>query len=282
MVYPIMCIMPQGRVLYLKGSGDVLNNEDQGTVDFTSRVYVELNQDHSATYISDEQYLGTLKSEGLQNDSLTIPVYDEYSNCRNLTLDDVGEYFRFIYSSHLIFFHESDLRNYDTWSLGLICDDDDAIAELSCEGESEIHVESSLQEKAQTNCVPHSNDVSLKREATPSSIEIHEMLGKRLMHENLFIRYIPSINGVNVGYGLFTNENIVSGTIIGEYVGVLLSGLSEPSAYSLNYPSCNGDYEIDATEYGNIIRFVNHSSNPNCDFKHVLYEGIVHVICVSH
>ena len=185
--------MPQGRVLFLKGSGDVLNDNHHGTLDFTSRVYVELKQEHFASRISNKQNLGTQKSEILQGDCLTIQVYDEKSNCCSLTLDDIGERFGFIYSSHLIFFHESDLRNYDTWSLDSTCRDDDSIAKQSCDGKSLTFSESSLQDKVEANAAPHSNDVSLKSEVTPSSTEVHEILGKQLLHQNLFIRYFLAL-----------------------------------------------------------------------------------------
>lgn len=68
--------------------------------------------------------------------------------------------------------------------------------------------------------------------------------------------------------------------ITGEYTGVVRY-TSDPCAYSMNYPSTDGGYEIRALELGNVIRFVNHSVCPNAIFLPVEHEGIAHVACVS-
>mmetsp|Transcript_2945 Transcript_2945/g.2939 ORF Transcript_2945/g.2939 Transcript_2945/m.2939 type:complete len:93 (+) Transcript_2945:1-279(+) len=53
------------------------------------------------------------------------------------------------------------------------------------------------------------------------------------------------------------------------------------SSYSLNYPTADKSYVIDASEFGSIIRFVNHSSNPNTEFRSILHQGIVHILCIT-
>jgi len=38
---------------------------------------------------------------------------------------------------------------------------------------------------------------------------------------------------------------------------------------------------VNAFDYGNAIRFVNHSQSPNADFRKVFFEGLVHVVCTT-
>ncbi|KAJ3371292.1 Histone-lysine N-methyltransferase NSD3 [Allomyces arbusculus] len=63
----------------------------------------------------------------------------------------------------------------------------------------------------------------------------------------------------DMGYGLFASCRIDRGTCIGEYVGQLV--LSCSGRYSMRL--CNGVC-IDAVTHGNLTRFINHSSDPNC------------------
>jgi hypothetical protein len=88
-----------------------------------------------------------------------------------------------------------------------------------------------------------------------------------------------------IGYGLFSDDAIPIGTFLGEYCGIVKRNSStmdqKKSNYAHMYPSCDCEFEIDASEYGNVIRFINHSTTPNAQFSFVLHEAIVHVICVS-
>jgi hypothetical protein len=36
---------------------------------------------------------------------------------------------------------------------------------------------------------------------------------------------------------------------------------------------------VNAFDFGNVIRFINHSIIPNADFRKVFFEGLVHVVC---
>lgn len=112
-----------------------------------------------------------------------------------------------------------------------------------------------------------------------------DFLERGAVFNQLSVNYISP----SVGFGLFSNENILKGTFIGEYTGLLHSckrydsdTIAVKSRYSVSYPSCDGGFEIDASEYGNIIRFVNHSNLPNAEFKSVLLGGLVHIVCVSY
>jgi len=116
---------------------------------------------------------------------------------------------------------------------------------------------------------------------TAQDLDISERLeqGDMLLHQHLSVRFVSHV----VGFGLFTNDTeLVSGSYVGEYVGVVLGGTCsghKPSAYSLSYPCSDGGHEINAKEIGNVIRFINHSSlHSNIEFVHVFLQGIVHVL----
>lgn len=99
------------------------------------------------------------------------------------------------------------------------------------------------------------------------------------------IRHIGLINGNDVGYGLFADDDIEAGEYLGEYTGVVSSHSSFDAdimqAYCCQYSSCNGDTYINALEYGNIIRFINHSNTPNAELRSMEIDLVPHVICVS-
>ncbi len=85
--------------------------------------------------------------------------------------------------------------------------------------------------------------------------------------------------GERVGYGVVALDNIENDTLIDEYVGKfsVLHFLSygADSRYMMNYPmpTLHGTkLTIDALNYGNITRFINHSDQPNTRMK-VAYDG---------
>lgn len=107
-----------------------------------------------------------------------------------------------------------------------------------------------------------------------------EKLNCGFIYEDLSIEFCDD----SIGYGLFINSdnNVSSGTFLGEYTGVVKKCQSPSfSNYSHSYPCCDNGFEIDAKEYGNVFRFVNHSNNPNAEFAFVIHEGILHVLCKS-
>ena len=74
-----------------------------------------------------------------------------------------------------------------------------------------------------------------------------------------------------LGYGLFAEETISKGAIIGEYTGVVrpLSRQNpDPNGYCVHYPTrwWSRDYHvIDALQCGNETRFINHSDTSNLE-----------------
>lgn len=74
--------------------------------------------------------------------------------------------------------------------------------------------------------------------------------------------------GEPLGFGLMNNRPIPQGGYIGEYTGLLRSTMSYvplEGRYSAHYPTQPGhrDYAIDARFWGNEMRYVNHSWQPN-------------------
>ena len=84
-----------------------------------------------------------------------------------------------------------------------------------------------------------------------------------------------------VGWGVFARQAIKKGELIGEYTGVVTKmGLG--NAYTMFYAPEFPELIIDATHFGNEMRFINHDSDPNCwfYFSHC-EEGLPHRIFVA-
>jgi hypothetical protein len=86
-----------------------------------------------------------------------------------------------------------------------------------------------------------------------------------------------------LGYGLFTNRDLLSNTFIGEYTGVLRKSkkrVDEKNSYCFEYliGGIETPFLIDAKEKGNFTRFINHSSHPNLRPAYVYKNGIIHLI----
>jgi hypothetical protein len=116
---------------------------------------------------------------------------------------------------------------------------------------------------------------------TAAELDIENLLDRGGLTDGLCVGHVGEVDGVDVGYGLFTEIDIRKGTVIGEYVGIVSSLSGSSSAYAFNYPSTDGGYTVEAVEYGNLMRFMNHSDNPNCAYHTVYHEGIAHLVAVS-
>lgn len=85
--------------------------------------------------------------------------------------------------------------------------------------------------------------------------------------------------------GLFAVDDISSLTFLGEYTGVLQvrnDSANTFDPYGVSYPSVyeHGDLYVSASEYGNVIRCINHSFAPNARFVPMIQDGILHIFCV--
>jgi len=103
------------------------------------------------------------------------------------------------------------------------------------------------------------------------------MLENNLFNKNISVRYVDEL----IRYGIFSDGFICQDEYIGEYTGIVHDISNSANPFSISYPSLLGNHQIDASQYGNIIRFINHDSVPNCQFKHVLHNNFVHIICIA-
>lgn len=177
-----------------------------------------------------------------EEDSRCINVTDENGDTQLLTYNEVGLKFGFEYSSRLQFLHETDFRGAPFYAVDVDNREDDIFI--------------------------------------TGIASIEEDITKGKISDKMSIRHIGVLNGVDVGYGAFADAAIPSGALIGEYVGIM-STTSSPTQYSLSYPSCTGGHEINALSLGNMIRFLNHSADPNASFRVLIHEQIPHVVCIA-
>lgn len=177
-----------------------------------------------------------------------VEVIDAEGTVKMMTLNELGIEFAFEYCSKLVFFHEKDLRD----SLFLI---DENAKEDEDEDES--------------------NQSSFRTRGLLDQVQMG------LINKDLRVQFVNR----EVNYGLFAKESICQNEFVGEYVGIVqrssLTNTGPASTYTANYAMDNST-EVNAFEYGNIIRFMNHSStSPNCAFRKVVIGDMVHIIAVT-
>jgi hypothetical protein len=97
---------------------------------------------------------------------------------------------------------------------------------------------------------------------------------------DLTVRWIDD----DVGYGVWTNRDIPAQTYIGEYTGMLRKRHffgRWKNLYCFDYnigEARESGYVIDALDFGNHTRFLNHSNKPNLEPASVFCDGMLHVI----
>lgn len=110
---------------------------------------------------------------------------------------------------------------------------------------------------------------------------------RSLYEENFRTKETPMLfiknAGRLVGKGLFAGEDIAELTFLGEYTGVVRRRRrwsDRLNHYIFGYVIGTKDtpYVIDAKEKGNLTRFINHSSTPNCTTRWMILENVCHVI----
>jgi uncharacterized protein len=100
---------------------------------------------------------------------------------------------------------------------------------------------------------------------------------------DLIIKWIDS----QLGYGVFTDQDIIPLTFIGEYTGEVRKRrwfADKKNDYCFDYfigETIKSPFIIDAEHSGNYTRFINHSKQPNLEPVSVICGDIMHVILIS-
>lgn len=221
MVYPIWCVMPNDRL-----------------------VFVDANETVRA-FSADEE--DATRKGSVANRTIGFQERGD-AQMRLVPLEAIGQRFQFYYTPFLIFLHEKLLRE-------VVSD------KFSPEG------------------------CSASEPPTDEFQALKEKVHNGFIHGGLSIRHVGEMNGSDVGFGLFAEQPLSKGTFLGEYVGLVGSHSSfDPDsmqAYCCQYGTCEGDVHVNALEYGNIIRFINHSDSPNAELSVVQFDGLPHILCVS-
>jgi SET domain-containing protein len=152
-----------------------------------------------------------------------------------------------------------------------------------------------LQERLQFHFLAHnafeSKEEVLAKGLASQPSEEAVALGKQFI-DRIKAAYIPDVSirwvDENVGYGLFAEEIIETGSYVGEYTGQVRENdirryLEPLNNYCYEYPvvdSLGRSFVIDAIQ-GNLTRFINHSFTPNLRPVHVYYDGFYHLIFLA-
>jgi uncharacterized protein len=100
------------------------------------------------------------------------------------------------------------------------------------------------------------------------------------IHLDLTIAWIDD----KIGYGVWTNVDIPAQAYIGEYAGILRKRAfwgKWKNRYCFDYnigEGKNSGHVIDAQDFGNYTRFINHSFEPNLEPASVYCDSLVHII----
>ncbi|KAI8905831.1 hypothetical protein EDD86DRAFT_248780 [Gorgonomyces haynaldii] len=100
-------------------------------------------------------------------------------------------------------------------------------------------------------------------------------------------RFVIRFSSPETGYGLYTQQSLKKGEIVGEYIGIGNKGArNKKTDYEWYYPSKHiPGYElgIDANKFGNYMRFVNHGTpaQRNVDMVYCLCNDRYHVMYIA-
>lgn len=88
----------------------------------------------------------------------------------------------------------------------------------------------------------------------------------------------------DAGFGVYTKHALKKGEFVHEYVGEVISQ-EEAERRGIIYDKLNmsylfnlsSDFVVDASRKGNKTRYINHSSNPNCEPKMITVNGDIRI-----
>lgn len=112
----------------------------------------------------------------------------------------------------------------------------------------------------------------------------NSLTGPQLPLEHEIPVYLKKVND-RVGWGAFALFDLPPGTLLGEYSGVVVQcfgGNSFTIFYTEEDEFGEGRLDIDASYWGNEMRFLNHSTQPNVDIIRSFDEkGIPHILFMT-
>lgn len=112
------------------------------------------------------------------------------------------------------------------------------------------------------------------------------MYGQRVAEGKIADVYVKWIDPY-MEYGLFADEKMPAGTFVGEYAGLirrLFRNHPEINSYCMQYPTKWWNfnyYVVDALNEGNLLRFANHSDDPNMEPVCLVDRGLLRMILVT-
>ena len=127
-----------------------------------------------------------------------------------------------------------------------------------------------------------SKSLFLKKYASPRRLWLGLLYENELKSIFNKYRYLLRKKNEKIGLGIFSLQNISEETFLGQYSGIVKKRkrfLIKNSDYLLRYSIENVDdkeYVIDAKEYGNFSRFINHSQNPNVEIRTIVLDNIIY------
>lgn len=124
-----------------------------------------------------------------------------------------------------------------------------------------------------------------KKKLSPSQLWLGSYFKKEISNPTLppvKLKWIDS----QIGWGVFAASPIKKMTFIGEYAGKLRKRrrVDTKNAYCFEYVLAEGyssPYIIDAQDQGGIVRYINHSNNPNLTAALATFDQISHVILLA-
>ncbi len=103
------------------------------------------------------------------------------------------------------------------------------------------------------------------------------------LNPRLSVRHINE----EIGFGVFAEQKIPSCSFVGEYTGVVKERrkkLLKDKIYCVRYASWQAgrrQFILDAEQYGNHTRFINHSAEPNLALHSVYWRGLPRMVFIS-
>lgn len=124
---------------------------------------------------------------------------------------------------------------------------------------------------------------------SPEQIELNGMIYKDQLQkhyiDDISIRWIDD----QLGYGVFAERDFIKDEYIGEYVGLTYPGKKIVPSWHVCYLLCYPlsaymmtKFAVDADDYGNELRFVNHSYSPNLSPHAAMDRKIAHTIYLAN